>query len=59
MQPNAYLSMASEMLNARLSREEPVEVLDELEYLYEAVDPEFQELASHLMEQYSNRLNEL
>ena len=41
------------------STEEINTILDESDFIYEALDPEFQELASDLIARFSARLNSL
>lgn len=59
MQSFDYLTRASEMLKGKLTREELVEILDELEYLYEAFDPKIQDLVAQLVDQCYQRLAQL
>jgi len=47
------------MLKGKLTREELVEILDELEYLYEAFDPKIQDLVAQLVDQCYQRLAQL
>ena len=59
MQPYEYLKQVAARLDAITTREEIHQILDELEFLYEAIDPEFQDLATTLIEELSARLKRL
>jgi hypothetical protein len=50
MEPYLFINRASELLKTSQSRETLQELPDELEYLYEALNPEFQDLAAQLIE---------
>jgi hypothetical protein len=59
MEPMNFLEEATKNADELDSREEINRVIDELEFIYEALDPEFQNLASDLMSRLSGRLKEL
>lgn len=59
MEPYRYLVKVAETMNSFDSREEITQVLDELEFLYEALEPEFQDMADDLMSQLTARLEAL
>jgi hypothetical protein len=59
MEPYLFINRASELLQTTLSRETLEELLDELEYLFEALDPELQELATQLIDECTNRLDSM
>jgi hypothetical protein len=59
MEPMKFLEEATKNADELDSREEINRVIDELEFIYEALDPEFQNLASDLMSRLSGRLKEL
>ena len=56
MEPYAYLEEIAAKMDSLQDRNEITRVLDELEFLYEALDPEFQELASELVARLNPRL---
>ncbi|MEO5343628.1 MAG: transposase domain-containing protein [Gammaproteobacteria bacterium SHHR-1] len=53
--PYGYLQQVSGQLE-RLDQDQLNRVLDELEYLYEVIPPELQELADGLMQRVRQRL---
>ena len=57
--PYKYLEQVSELLDSLNTREEINQVLDELEFLFDLVDPEFQEQVSDLIGRLTKRLQEL
>jgi hypothetical protein len=59
MEPYAYLQKVAARLDTLHSKEEINAVLDELEFLYEALDPELQDLAANLIGTLTKRLNQL
>ena len=59
MEPYQYLQQVANQLDALNTRSEITQTLDELEFIYEAVDPEFQELASDLITRLTQRLRSL
>ena len=56
MQPYQYLEKVAKSLDTMEDSEEIKAVLDELEFLYEALDPEFQDLAVDLIDRAKLRL---
>ncbi|MCU0972167.1 MAG: hypothetical protein MUF57_10445 [Gammaproteobacteria bacterium] len=56
--PYAYLQQVAGALDRLRQRREIEVVLDELEYLYEVLDPELQHLADDLIGQLRQRLDE-
>ncbi|UCE88803.1 MAG: hypothetical protein JSW10_10835 [Pseudomonadota bacterium] len=56
MQPYVYLNEVAAAIETLENRETLNATLDELEFIYEALDPEFQELASELIAKLSERL---
>lgn len=59
MQPYVYLQKVAQELDQLQSRKQIYEILDELEFLFEALDPEFQDLASDLITRLNRRLERL
>jgi predicted metallopeptidase len=57
--PYKYLELVSELFDTLNSREEINQVIDELEYLYDLIDPEFQDQVSDLINRLTKRLQEL
>ena len=57
--PYKYLEQVSELFDTLNTREEINQVLDELEYLYDLIEPEFQDHVSDLIARLSKRLQEL
>jgi ribosome assembly protein YihI (activator of Der GTPase) len=58
LDPYAYMQQVSAELE-RLGPEQLNTVLDELEYLFEVIPPELQDLADGLMERVRHRLGQL
>ena len=56
MEPYRYLEEVARRIDTLDDREEITTVLDELEFPHEALEPEFQDLASDLMARLSGRL---
>lgn len=54
-----YMQMASHRLSELNTRQEVEKMLDELEYLYEVLDPEFMDLADTVISSYRNKLSDL
>lgn len=54
--PDRYLRQIAQRLKEVQEREEMETLLDELEYLYDVVDPVLQESAEQLMQQLRARL---
>jgi hypothetical protein len=54
--PFVYMQQVAGRLPQLTDRREIETLLDEVEYLYEALDPEFQEAATQLIEQLRQRL---
>jgi hypothetical protein len=54
--PYAYLQQVAGALDSLNDRERINTILDELEYLYEVLDPELQPLADDLIERLRRRL---
>lgn len=59
MQPYPYLIKVMERLPAINDREEINKILDEVEFLYDALDPSLQELAEQVMEKLRQQLREV
>jgi hypothetical protein len=59
MEPVKYLQEADKTAGELDTREEVNRVIDELESIYETLDPQFQDLASDLIDRLSSRLKEL
>lgn len=59
MEPYRYLQQAAAQMNTLDTREAVNRVLDELEFLYEALDPEMQDIAAELISQLHERLKSL
>lgn len=57
--PYAYVQRVAKALNASIDRRSLEEALDELEYLYEVMDPELQELAKQVMAAIRERLHQI
>ena len=57
--PYKYLEQVSELFDSLNTREEINQVLDELEFLFDLIDPEFQEQVSDLISRLTKRLQEL
>jgi len=55
--PCAYMQQVAGALDQLNDRERINTILDELEYLYEVLDPELQPLADGLIEQLRSRLD--
>ena len=55
--PYAYMQQVAGALDQLNDRERINTILDELEYLYEVLDPELQPLADGLIEQLRSRLD--
>lgn len=55
--PYAYLQQVAGVMDRLNDRERITTILDELEYLYEVLDPELQPLADDLIEQLRARLD--
>lgn len=54
--PDRYLRQIAERINSPLEREEMEVLLDELEYLYDVIDPVLQDSAETLMKQLRQKL---
>jgi hypothetical protein len=54
--PDRYLRQIAERMTATLEREEMEVLLDELEYLYDVIDPVLQDSAETLMKQLRQKL---
>jgi hypothetical protein len=59
MEPYRYLEQVSRELDRIRTRQQAETILDELEFLYDALDPEFQDLCADLIERLTRRLREL
>jgi len=57
--PYKYLEQVSEMFDSLNTREEINQVIDELEFLFDLIDPEFQDQVSDLISRLTKRLQEL
>ena len=56
MEPYRYLEKVGRALSTLEDRDQILAIIDELEFLYEALDPEFQDLASGLIARLNQRL---
>ena len=59
MEPYQYLEKTTAALETLNSRGDINNLLDELEFLYEALEPEYQNLATQLIERLHSRLSSL
>ena len=59
MEPYKYLQQAAAQMNTLDSRASVNRLLDEVEFLYEALEPELQDMASELISQLHERLKSL
>ena len=59
MEPYRYLEKVSASLDGLQDSEKISTILDELEFLYDTLDPEFQELASDLISRLTTRLKDI
>ena len=57
--PYAYMQQVAGVLDGLDDRERINTILDELEYLYEVIDPELQSIADDLMERLRQRLGQV
>lgn len=57
--PYKYLEQVSELFDTLNTREEINQVIDELEFLFDLIDPEFQDQVSELIGRLTKRLQEL
>jgi len=57
--PYKYLEQVSELFDTLNTREEINQVIDELEFLFDLIDPEFQDQVSDLIGRLTKRLQEL
>lgn len=57
--PYKYLEQVSELFDTLNTREEINQVLDELEFLFDLIEPEFQDQVSDLINRLTKRLQEL
>jgi hypothetical protein len=57
--PYKYLEQVSELFDTLNTREEINQVIDELEFLFDLIDPEFQDQVSDLISRLTKRLQEL
>lgn len=57
--PYKYLEQVSELFDSLNTREEINQVIDELEFLFDLIDPEFQDQVSDLISRLTKRLQEL
>ena len=57
--PYKYLEQVSELFDTLNTPEEINRVLDELEYLFDLIEPDFQDQISDLIARLSKRLQEL
>ena len=57
--PYKYLEQVSELFDTLNTREEINQVLDELEFLFDLIDPEFQDQVSDLINRLTQRLQQL
>lgn len=59
MEPTKYLEEAARTADELDTSEELIRVIDELERIYETLDPQLKDLASDLMRRLGGRLDEL
>ena len=57
--PYKYLEQVSELFETLNTREEINQVIDELEFLFDLIDPEFQDQVSDLISCLTKRLQEI
>ena len=57
--PYAYMQQVASRMNELVERQQIEEVLDELEYLFEVMPPDIQDLAEQLIAQLRGRLVEV
>lgn len=57
--PYKYLEQVSELFDTLNTKEQINQVLDELEYIFDLIDPDFQDQVSDLIARLSKRLQEL
>lgn len=57
--PYRYLEQVSELFDTLQTREEINQVIDELEFLFDLIEPEFQDQVSDLISRLTKRLQEL
>jgi len=57
--PYKYLEHVSELFDTLNTCEEINQVIDELEFLFDLIDPEFQDQVSDLISRLTKRLQEL
>ena len=57
--PYKYLEQVSELFDTLNTREEINQVIDELEFLFDLIEPEFQDQVSDLIARLTKRLQEL
>ena len=57
--PYRYLEQVSELFDTLTTREQINQVIDELEFLFDLIDPEFQDQVSDLISRLTKRLQEI
>jgi len=57
--PYRYLEQVSELFDSLNTREQINQVIDELEFLFDLIDPEFQDQVSDLISRLTKRLQEI
>lgn len=57
--PYKYLEQVSELFDTLNTREEINQVIDELEFIFDLIDPEFQDQVSELINRLTQRLQQL
>ncbi len=57
--PYRYLEQVSELFDTLNTREQINQVIDELEFLFDLIDPEFQDQVSDLISRLTKRLQEI
>ena len=57
--PYKYLEQVSELFDSLNTREQINQVIDELEFLFDLIDPEFQDQVSDLISRLTKRLQEI
>ncbi len=59
MEPYRYLEKVAQTLDTMADRKQINKVMDEVEFFYETLDPEFQDIAEDLITHLNRRLDAL
>ena len=59
IKPYKYLQKVATVLDTLEICDQIMQILDEIEFLYEVLDPELQELAADFIQRLNNRYNSL